>query len=540
MEDMEEYTINDDLRACGLAGDNEDDLASGSEALFGSSAAPINVDGGDDAGAAGGAGAETSPPVMPSSMPSASTGTSVRLKRVRSGAWNDFEKIFEDSPTGRKVRVAAKCLHCSHVLSARSAAGTGHLLRHQKVCVAKVKHASMIQSRLQYNADGSVKSWDYKPDVARRELCRLIARLDLPLGFGYEKAFEEYIQRAHNPRFVSVSRQTTTRDLEKYFLDRRYSLIECLKSVNSVCLTSDIWSGNAKEDYLSVVIHFVSADWEIEKRVIGLRLIDVSHSGVNITDRVESIVTEFGLKDKVFSVTLDNASSNASAMAKLIPKFVGYLGPDPEPLDNHDTALHGLLHQRCACHIINQIVKSGLKRIRLILRLLGLQFFFLKSSNQRIAEFHNFCLVKGVSPRKFGLDMDVRWNSTYLVLKHLLPYRSTFSVFIGANYGLVNGQPLLSDGHWVVAEKMMEFLEMFYESIVVLSGVYYPTSPLMLHHILDIAQHLHSKDNDPLLMNIVTPMKLKFLKYWHNIPLLYSFAFILDPRAKMRVFHNVL
>ena len=43
MEDMEEYTINDDLRACGLAGDNEDDLASGSEALFGSSAAPINV-----------------------------------------------------------------------------------------------------------------------------------------------------------------------------------------------------------------------------------------------------------------------------------------------------------------------------------------------------------------------------------------------------------------------------------------------------------------------------------------------------------------
>ena len=166
IDDMEEYTINDDLRACGLPGDDEDDLASGGEALFGSCAAPINVDGGDDADAAGGAGAKTSPPVMPSSTPSASTGTSVRLKRVRSGAWNDFEEIFEDSPTGRKVRVAAKCLHCSHVLSARFAAGTGHLLRHQKVCVAKAKHASMIQSRLQYNSDGSIQSWDYKPDVA--------------------------------------------------------------------------------------------------------------------------------------------------------------------------------------------------------------------------------------------------------------------------------------------------------------------------------------------------------------------------------------
>lgn len=41
-------------------------------------------------------------------------------------------------------------------------------------------------------------------------------------------------------------------------------------------------------------------------------------------------------------------------------------------------------------------------------------------------------------------------------------------------------------------------------------------------------------------MNIVTPMKLKFLKYWQNIPVLYSFAFILDRRAKMRGFQNVL
>jgi hypothetical protein len=35
-------------------------------------------------------------------------------------------------------------------------------------------------------------------------------------------------------------------------------------------------------------------------------------------------------------------------------------------------------------------------------------------------------------------------------------------------------------------------------------------------------------------------MKLKFLKYWEKIPLIYSYAFILDPRAKMKGFYNVL
>jgi hypothetical protein len=133
-------------------------------------------------------------------------------------------------------------------------------------------------------------------------------------------------------------------------------------------------------------------------------------------------------------------------------------------------------------------------------------------------------------PRKFALDMDVRWNSTYLMLKHLLPYKSVFSVFINSNigYALLNGQ------HWHIAEKVMDFLELFYDSTVVLSGVYYPTSHLALHHILEIGGHLNDHEKDNHLCDVVKAMKSKFLKYWKEIPLLYSFAFVLDPRAKLR------
>ena len=86
----------------------------------------------------------------------------------------------------------------------------------------------------------------------------------------------------------------------------------------------------------------------------------------------------------------------------------------------------------------------------------------------------------------------------------------------------------------------MEFLELFYDSTVVLSGVYYPTSPLILHHLLEIVSHLHASEKDQNLIAVVYPMKIKFLKYWQHIPLLYSFAFILDPRAKMRGLFRVL
>jgi hypothetical protein len=166
---------------------------------------------------------------------------------------------------------------------------------------------------------------------------------------------------------------------------------------------------------------------------------------------------------------------------------------------------------------------------------------FLNSSNQRIAAYKSFCVAMGVRPRKFGLDMDVRWNSTYLMLKHLIPYKSTFSVFIQTHYHpREEGATLLTDAHWYVGEKILEFLERFYDSTVVMSGVYYPTSPLMLHHILHINKHMNMYENDNLLRHVVVPMKDKFLKYWGTIPYLYAFAFILDPRAKMRGFNNVL
>ena len=314
-------------------------------------------------------------------------------------------------------------------------------------------------------------------------------------------AFEEYIKLAHNPKFKPVSRQTTTRDFAKYFAQRRIVVLDSLQSASSIAITSDIWSGNAKEDYLSVVAHYVSKDWVLEKRIIGLRLIDVSHSGENISERLLSVIDEFGCANKVFSVTLDNASSNVKAMDTLKPALSGYVGTL-------------FLHQRCALHVINLIVKCGLKRFQPWLSDFRTAISFLNSSNQRIAAYKSYCVAMNVRPRRFGLDMEVRWNSTYLMLKHLLPYKETFGMFLSTQYPRKPGDPeLLTPAHWYAGEKLLEFLELFYDATVSLSGVYYPTSPLIMHTILDIAKHLQTHEYDDQIGLVVVQMKKKFLKY---------------------------
>jgi hypothetical protein len=158
------------------------------------------------------------------SAPTSDADGKKRKRICTSKVWQDFESLYK-TLDGKKIRYGGKCHWFKCTLSAVSSCGTGHLLRHQrdyKVNLAKQGKQSMLK----FNPDGFVHNWDYCPDRARTQMCRLIARLDLPLNFAESPAFEEYIRLSHNPIFKKVSRQTTCRDFVKFFNDRRKIVVE--------------------------------------------------------------------------------------------------------------------------------------------------------------------------------------------------------------------------------------------------------------------------------------------------------------------------
>ena len=151
--------------------------------------------------------------------------------------------------------------------------------------------------------------------------------------------------------------------------------------------------------------------------MFGLMLIDVSRNRQNIADRVVSVLTDYGLTEKVFVVTLDNASSNVSTMHKLRPMLSKYLGIEvvDDPVESQSDNVSSLtvvnsmfLHERCACHIINLIVKEALEALKPLIETFRTAILFLNSSNQRIVAYKSYCIATGVRPRKFQLDMEVR------------------------------------------------------------------------------------------------------------------------------------
>jgi hypothetical protein len=154
---------------------------------------------------------------------------------LTSDVWQYLDPLDKDV-NGKTVRYGAKCKFCKKILTARSSIGTGHLGRHVRSCLRKQQAATTTsQTNLHFAYDCHVAHFEYNPAVVRTELCRLIARLDLPLSLGASVEFEEYIRNAHNSRFVRVSR-TTTSDLDAYFITKVAKVKYLLSEAFFVCV----------------------------------------------------------------------------------------------------------------------------------------------------------------------------------------------------------------------------------------------------------------------------------------------------------------
>ena len=67
------------------------------------------------------------------------------------------------------------------------------------------------------------------------------------------------------------------------FQKRRTELNSELQNISfSIALTSDIWSGRSKQDYLCVTGHYVDTQWILQKKLLGFRVMDYSHTAQNI------------------------------------------------------------------------------------------------------------------------------------------------------------------------------------------------------------------------------------------------------------------
>ena len=79
------------------------------------------------------------------------------------------------------------------------------------------------------------------------------------------------------------------------------------------------------------------------------------HTGVALAEKILSLLCEWGIEQRIFSLTVDNASSNDICVIMLKSQL---------RLSNVFVCDGDFFHIRCYAHIINLIVQQNLKEIK--------------------------------------------------------------------------------------------------------------------------------------------------------------------------------
>ncbi|KAL4584113.1 hypothetical protein LXL04_008703 [Taraxacum kok-saghyz] len=355
------------------------------------------------------------------------------------------------------------------------------------------------QSKLSFKKDptgeGHVYTWKHDEVRIAKAILGIFTIGELPFKWLENEACIELVN-ALNGRVILPSRHTASRNIAQLYLDERSKLLKHLSNPNTaVHLTTDTWTSPCqRKNYMVVTVHFIDDDWVMHKRVVNFREVD--------THKVER------RGDQISRKKLPNVYDNGNQF-----------------------------HIRCMAHIINLIVKMGLKHQNYHVECVQNAVKYIRGSTQRIKKFKKAMKDVAVDTKRFLCgETPTRWNSTFELLTSAYDVRDAFVEFGMQEKSFekdVDRVPEFKDFEEI--KKTIDFLEKFKTKTEKVSCSTKPLIHQFTREILDISLHLTNWSLDPGFVEMVPGMKEKYDKYWGDYEKMSDFVFfavLLDPQCK--------
>ncbi|KAJ9553189.1 hypothetical protein OSB04_017234 [Centaurea solstitialis] len=406
--------------------------------------------------------------------------TQKRKSQTRAAVWDHCEKILDEN--GQIIR--AKCLYCPKEYEAHPKKhGTTSLNTHMHACLKNPHAKQTKQSVLAFQSGksdgdgGALTSWVFNQEVVRKALAKMIIIDELPFRFVEGRGFKQFMESSC-PRFKIPSRWTVNRDIFGIYSEEKTNLKKLFKTTTQrISLTTDTWTSVQRINYMCITAHFIDDEWKLSKKVVSFVPV-VSHKGESIAKALESCLLEWGVKN-IFTITVDNASSNDVAIGFMKNKLVSWGGSSTRV---------EYIHMRCIAHILNLVVQDGLKLADASVKKIRDCVRWVRGSPSRLHKFKEFAELLEVEEKSsLCLDVPTRWNSTYMMLRTAIAYKGVFDMYMSSDnmLALVVGS-VPSNSDWLSVESLVVFLKTFYDMTIRISGSLYVTSNSFLSEISDL------------------------------------------------------
>ncbi|XP_058733902.1 zinc finger BED domain-containing protein RICESLEEPER 1-like [Vicia villosa] len=352
------------------------------------------------------------------------------------------------------------------------------------------------QSRLNIGDNThSLATWTYNHARVREIAAHMILGHEFPFSVMEGVIFNEFLKEIY-PWYKKITRQQVKFDCETFYEAERIKMKRSMALIN-----------------------------RLHKRVLSFKNVPPPHSGEVLCRELIKVMDDWGIRDKVASIFVDNASANDNCIARLKRDYSG----------RRNLPLGGkLFHVRCCAHILNLLVQDGLDMIKVSVDKIRNGVKYLLNSETRCKSFKKIVDELQLEGRMQVLDTKTRWNSTWLILYTAYHYREVWPRYAEENGAFLSFLPDAND--WEDVHDICKFLEVFADVTSIISGTSYPTANLFLSELYRVKVLLDNPSrisHNPQLQALASEMKLKYDKYWSEFNTLISIGAVLDPRYKM-------
>ncbi|KAF3833166.1 hypothetical protein F7725_026831, partial [Dissostichus mawsoni] len=150
-------------------------------------------------------------------------------------------------------------------------------------------------------------------DKRKRDITDKIAdfvALDMrPVNIVEGEGFKQ-MMKFIEPGYTVPKRDTVMHAIKNKYNTTKQVLLEKLKACTAVSFTTDTWTSNQMDGYMTVTEHFISQEWQLHSFVLETKVLEVSHTAANIAERLGEVMEEFGIPpEKRVAVVHDNAAN---------------------------------------------------------------------------------------------------------------------------------------------------------------------------------------------------------------------------------------
>ena len=120
------------------------------------------------------------------------------------------------------------------------------------------------------------------------------------------------MMQALNPRYQLPHKDYFSRVAipSMYENTREQILLKIKKEVHYFSATTDLWSSCTSDPYLSLTVHYIDTEWNLQSHCLQANYMPEDHTGEQLQDALSTSFNEWNLdSSKLVAITTDNGSN---------------------------------------------------------------------------------------------------------------------------------------------------------------------------------------------------------------------------------------